>query len=387
MQLLIGTYTQPILHGTGDVLMGRGEGIYEVALDEVTGRLGQPSVLARTTNPSFICLSGDGRFLYAVNELKEYDGRAQGSVSAFTRDGREICVRPTGGTDPCHVAVSPDGRLLVVANFMSGSVCAYGVNDDGSLGGTNQLFQYAGHSSDPQRQTGPHPHSATFGADGLVYVPDLGLDQIHIFAHTPESGLIEQTPYQVRPGSGPRYCEFGNGYLYCVNELDSTITTLNTGDGSYCSPHPNSGDGSYCSPHPNSGDGSYCSPHPNNRNRPQCSLRLVDTASTLPDGFTGHSICGTMRVGPDGRHVYASNRGHDSIAVFDAAADGTLRRQDIVPSGGKTPRDFTITPDGRFLVVAHQDSDNVVSFAIGDDGALSRCNEVNVPTPVCVLAG
>ena len=345
--LLIGTYTQPILHGTGDVLVGRGEGIYEVTLDGATGHFGQPSILARTANPSFLCLSKNGRYLYAVNELKEFDGQAQGSVSAFTRDGREICVRPTGGNDPCHVALSPDGRWLVVANFMSGSVCAYGVNGDGLLDEQCQFFQYTGHSGDPQRQAGPHPHSTTFRG-GDVYVPDLGLDLIHIFTYNPEHGLAEQTPYHTRPGSGPRYCEFGNDHLYCVNELDSTIDTLNRGDGS---------------------DSSLC---------------LISTVSTLPTGFTGHSIGGTMRVAPDGRHVYASNRGHDSIAVFDVTADGTLTRQGIVPSGGQTPRDFTITPDGRFLVVAHQDSDNLVSFAVGDDGTLSQCGEAAIPTPVCV---
>ncbi|MCL2489630.1 MAG: lactonase family protein [Propionibacteriaceae bacterium] len=343
--LLIGTYTQPILHGTGDVLLGRGEGIYGVTLDEATGHLGQPSVLTRTANPSFLCLSKDGRQLYAVNELKEFDGQAQGSISAFSHDGREICVRPTGGTDPCHVALSPDGRLLVVANFMSGSVCAYDVNDDGSLAERGQLFQYTGHSSDPQRQAGPHAHSTTFRG-GDVFVPDLGLDLIHIFAYEPGSGLAEKTPYRSRPGSGPRYCEFGNDHLYCINELDSTIDTLCRVDGSLC---------------------------------------LVSTASTLPNSFTGHSICGTMRVAPDGRHVYASNRGHDSFAVFEAMTDGTLTRQDIVPSGGKTPRDFTITPDGHFLLVAHQDSDSVVSFAIGDDGTLNQCDEAEIPTPVCVI--
>lgn len=348
--LLIGTYTEPILHGTGEVLVGRGEGVYSIELDSTTGRFGAPSVVARTRNPSFLCRSVDRQFIYLVNELKQFDGKPQGSVSAFGRDGREICVRPTGGTDPCHVALTPDGKLLSVANFMSGSVCAYPVNDDGSLSKDEQFFQYEGCSADPQRQAGPHPHSTAFGSTGIAYVPDLGLDLIHIFAYSPESGLVEQVPFHARPGSGPRYCEFGAAsptVLYCVNELNSTVDTLDvTSNG---------------------------------------TLELRSTAATLPSEFDGHSICGTMHVAPDGKHVYASNRGHDSIAIFDVASDGALTQRAVIPSGGKTPRDFTVTPDQRFLVVAHQDSDNVVSFAIAEDGGLDQRDEVAIPTPVCVI--
>ncbi|MCL2463566.1 MAG: lactonase family protein [Micrococcales bacterium] len=350
ISLLVGTYTEPILHGTGDVLVGRGEGIYALAVDAATGRFGPPSVVARTRNPSFLAVCA-GK-IYAVNELKEFDGAAQGSVSAFDADGRSLGTWPTGGTDPCHVAVSRDGRLLVVANFMSGSIRAYPVAAAGALRSPGQFFAYAGHGHDPARQAGPHAHAATFDAAGrFVYVPDLGLDQMHVYAYTADPpSLADEVTCPVAPGSGPRYAEFhpSNGLLYVTNELSCTVDAFAV--------DPATG-----------------------------RLTLLDTVSTLPDGCTTASLGAALRAAPDGGHLYASNRGHDSIAVLAVCAGGRLTRTAVVPSGGRTPRDFTIDPSGRFLVVAHQDSDNLVCFAIGADGGLEPRDEVELPTPVCVI--
>ena len=164
----IGTYTEPILHGTGNILKGRGEGIYLMALDRNTGKLENLGLAGAARNPSFLCVTPDKRFLYAVNELKQYEGREEGAVSAFAiRDGGKslhlLNQKPTGGTDPCHVAVSRCRQYLAVSNFMSGSLCLYILGEDGYLSDEYRFIQHTGKGPDPLRQKGPHAHSAVFG--------------------------------------------------------------------------------------------------------------------------------------------------------------------------------------------------------------------------------
>ncbi len=354
--LFIGTYTQPILHGTGNVLVGRGQGIYHVELDIETGRFSDSRLVIGTPNPSYLCLSPCGRYLYAVNELKEYDGKAQGSVSAFALDGERavlINTKPTGGTDPCHVAVSHDGKLLVVSNFMSGSICAYAIGDDGALCGEGQFFQHEGAGKDPLRQSGPHAHAAVFDpTDRFVHVPDLGVDEIKTYRYDHAAGKLEfHASYRAAAGSGPRYCEFHpfNGLCYSINELGCTIDVL-TWDAQ------------------------------------TGKLDRLDTVSTVSPDYEGKTICAALRITPDGRYVYGSNRGHDSIAAFSVQPDGRLKSGGFFPSGGKTPRDFTINSTGRYLIAANQDSDIVTAFVIDpDSGRLRLTDELRIPTPVCVL--
>ena len=346
--LLVGTYTQPILHGTGEIVPGKGDGIYALEMDQA-GQFGDLRVVARTPNPSFLCATP--QHIYAVNELKEFDGAAQGSVSVFTHDGQQLCVRPTGGTDPCHVVLSHDGRLCVVANFMSGSFIAYQVNGSGTLAEEGQFFGFEGHSVDPQMQTGPHEHGATFDpADRFVYVPDLGLDRIHIYTYDrARMALTHRGDFELSPGTGPRYCEFHpvSGLLYGINQMTNSVDVMRSDD-----------------------DG---------------DLTLLSSVSTLPGDYSGPSMTGTLRIAPDGRHLYASNRVHDSIAVFAVSADGSLAQQQIVPCGGRTPRDFTIDPMGQFVIVANQDSDNLVSFAVAPDGSIEPRDSIRIPTPTCVV--
>ncbi len=355
--LFIGTYTQPILHGTGNILVGRGQGIYHVELDIETGRFCDSRLVIETPNPSYLCLSPCGRYLYAVNELKEYDGKAQGSVSAFEIDGERavlINTKPTGGTDPCHVAVSHDGRLLVVSNFMSGSIIAYSIGDDGALCGDGQFFQHEGSGKDPLRQSSPHAHAATFDpADHFVHVPDLGMDEIRTYHYDPAAAKLNfHASYVAAPGAGPRYCEFhpSNGLCYSINELGCTIDVLAW-------------------------------------DAQAGTLANLDTVSTLSADYEGKTICAALHITPDGRHVYGSNRGHDSIAAFAVQPDGRLKNIGFFPSGGKTPRDFNLDPTGRYLVVANQDSDCVTAFEIDpNSGRLRFTDEIHIPTPVCILS-
>ncbi len=355
----IGTYTDPVLFGTGQVLQGKGKGIYLCRLDLGSGRLEPVATETGITNPSYLAFDRTDGFLYAVNELKEFEGKPTGTVSAFAVDPKNHRLRylnrqPTHGTDPCHVLVA-DG-LVFVANFMSGSVCVLPVRDDGSLGKACDFVQHIGSSIDPARQRGPHAHSAILAPDGrFVFVPDLGLDKLVIYRLDAACGRLEPhaVPWiKTRPGAGPRHVAFHpSGRLaFLVNELDSTLTSL-----SY---DPAAG-----------------------------RFEELHVVPTLPDGFAGQSTCADVQVAPSGRHVYASNRGHDTIATF--AVDLAKGRLELIAhqaTGGRTPRSFGIDPSGRFLLAANQDTDSVVTFRIDPErGTLRETGHVApIPTPVCV---
>ncbi len=356
-RIYVGTYSRPILFGTGEVLEGKGEGIYRLLLNPQTGELTQEGRPAPAANPSYLCLSPDQSFLYAVNELKEYEGQPGGGVSAYRicpQDGSLTLLgsRPTIGSDPCHVAVNRAGTHVFVSNFMSGSVCVYPVEGDGSLGPHSQLIQHEGSSVDPVRQKGPHAHSLVFSPDQrFAFVPDLGLDRLTAYRTDFETGLLSAVPgFETLPGSGPRFCEFHpNGrFCYLINELASTISLLRY-----------------------DGDGGFT---------------LGQTIDTVPGGCKAGNICADLHLTPDGRFLYGSNRGHDSLSIYHVdQKTGVLTWTDNVPCGGRTPRNFAVDPDGRILIVANQDSDNILTFKINEaDGSLTRAWELACPTPVCV---
>jgi 6-phosphogluconolactonase len=360
MLVFIGTYTDPILFGTGQVLQGKGEGIYVFRLDESSGALEAVGKTTGVTNPSYLAFSPSRRFLYAVNELKTYEGRPSGTVSAFAVDGRTgklafLNRQLTHGTDPCHVLVDDDGAHVFVANFASGSVCVLPVGEDGSLGEACDFVQHVGSSIDPSRQKGPHAHSVTLDpANQFTFVPDLGLDRLMVYRFDRRRGMLEAhaSPWiKMKPGAGPRHVSFhpGGRFAYLVNELDSTVAVL-----------------------------SY--------DAAAGAFGWLQTVPTLPEGFAGASTCADIQVSPSGSHVYASNRGHDSIAIFRTdQRSGRLTVVGHEPTQGGIPRSFGIDPSGRFLLAANQDSDTVVSFRIEADGQLNPAGHVaKVPTPVCV---
>jgi 6-phosphogluconolactonase len=356
----VGTYTEPIQFGTGRVLRGKGGGIYLFRLDGASGAL-EPLGTTPATNPSYLALDPTGRCLYAVNELKTYGGQPSGTVSAFSVDSATGALkflnrRLTGGTDPCHVVVSPSGSHVFVANFMSGSVCVLPVHADGSLGEASGFVQHRGSSVDPIRQAGPHAHSVTLDPGGrFALVPDLGLDEVMIYRVDARRGTLEpaDVPWiATRPGAGPRHVAFhpAGSFAYLINELDSTVVAL-----------------SY--------DGWTG------------ALRELQTVPTLPEGFEGPSTCADVQVSPSGAFLYGSNRGHDSLAIF--VIDPLAGRLGLVGhelTRGRTPRSFGIDPTGRFLLVANQDSDTIVTFRVHASlGTLEPTGHVApVPTPVCV---
>jgi 6-phosphogluconolactonase len=351
-ELIIGTYTEPMPH-----VDGRAEGILSCRYDGAT--IGPVRVLAPTRNPTYLALGSDRRHLYAVHETATFEGRPGGGVSAFARDLRSgdltpLNSRSSGGVEPCHLDLDPDGRFLLVANYGSGSVAAFELEPDGSLGAMTGHVQHEGSSVHPERQTGPHAHMVSFDPhSGEVLVSDLGLDSVMVYALTENGALVERPGRRIEmePGSGPRHVAFHpDGHrLFVVNELGNTLVALRR-------------------------DGE----------------RFVPTAkaSTLPHGFSSHSQAAAVRVSPSGGCVLVSNRGVDSgsIAVFRfGPEDGSLELAQVQPTTGREPREFVFDPDGVFVVVANQDSHTLVVFAFDETAChLEQVTSAMVPTPACL---
>ena len=361
MLVYVGTYTEPIRFGTGKILEGKGEGIYLYRMHPTTGALEFDSKTTGVVNPSYLALDPAQRFLYAVNELKTYEDKPTGTVSAFAVDARSgklefLNKRLTHGTDPCHVIVDGKGRHIFVANFMSGSVCVLPVRNDGSLGEASDFVQHLGSSVDPVRQKGPHAHSVTLDkASRFAFVPDLGLDKLMVYKFDRTRGMLEPNAVawiKVKPGAGPRHVALHptGKFAFLINELDSTVTALSF-------------------------------------NRTTGVFKELQVVPTLPAGFQGESTCADVQVAQSGRFLYASNRGHDSLVIYRIdRRTGRLSYVGHQPTQGKTPRQFEIDPTGRFLLVANQDTDRIVTFRIDpQSGNLAPTGQVvQVPTPVCV---
>lgn len=355
-----GTYTQPILFGTGEVFQGKGEGIYYLALDKASGCLSVKGLTEGVDNPSYLCISPDKKYIYAVNELKKFRGKDSGSVSAFSVDADTggltfLNLRPSGGTDPCHININAAQTHVYVSNFMSGSVSVFPIEKDGSLGEMSCFIQHMGSGAVPGRQEGPHAHSLVFDrTQAHAIVPDLGLDKLMVYKTDFAKGNLApgETPYLKLPaGSGPRHLVFHPGYrfAYLVNEIASSVSLLYYEE-------------------------------------KRGSFEIVQTADTVLRDRKKGNICADIHISPDGRFLFCSNRGDDSLAVFCVCEDdGTLRFAERVPCGGRTPRNFVIDSDGEYLLAGNQDTDNIVVFRINhENGGLTQVSELPLPSPVCI---
>ena len=346
----IGTYTGQ-----------KSKGIYAYRFDGATGRLVSLGLVAETTNPSFLTVHPSRRFLYAVNEIANYEGQKSGAVSAFALDPRTgkltfLNQVSSRGADPCYLVVDKTGKHVLVANYSGGSVAAFPLRADGRLGEASALVQHAGGSVNPERQQGPHAHSINLSPDNrFVIAADLGLDQLLVYRFDSTKGsLAADSPAfaKVNPGAGPRHFAFHPSarFAYVINEMQSTVSAF-----------------------------AY--------DAAGGVLHALQTISTLPKDFAGKNDTAEVQVHPTGKFLYGSNRGHDSIAVFAIDAEkGTLTPVEYVATRGKTPRNFGIDPTGSFLFAANQDSDNIVVFRINpDSGRLTPTGQVvEVPSPVCV---
>jgi 6-phosphogluconolactonase len=359
--VFIGTYTEDILFGTGNILEGKGKGIYVSRFLLPSGEMEPCSLAQAVPNPSYLTRDPSHRFLYAVNELKEFGGAQTGAVSAFSLDPATGSLRflnrqPSHGTDPCHLIVHKSGSYVLVANFGSGTVCVLPIQQDGSLGMATDVIQHQGSSVDPVRQTRPHAHAVVMDETGhYIFVPDLGMDKVMIYKFDTQRGKLKPNDepwFQTTPGAGPRQLVMHplGELAYLINELNSTVTALRY-------------------------------------NKANGSLQEIQTITTLPAEFKGANTCAEIQISPSGKFLYASNRGHDHIVAYAInLVDGTLSCLGYRSTQGKTPRHFSIDPQGSFLLVANQDSDTVVTFRINPiTGELSAAGPItHIPTPVCV---
>lgn len=347
----IGTYTT-----------GVSKGIYAYRYQPETGGLTSIGLAAETVSPSFLAMHPNGRVLYAVNESQRYNGMANsGGVSAFTIDPATARLTllntvASRGADPCHLVVDHSGRWLFVANYTGGSLAVFPVRDDGSLGEASQVVQHTGASRvDPQRQEAAHVHSVNLSDDNrFLYVSDLGLDSIFVYRFDAATGMLTRhATTRSAPGAGPRHLAFtaDRRFAYSFAELSATITFYG-------------------------------------HDAATAELNEIQTVSSLPPGFTGPRSGAEIAVDPSGRFLYASNRGHDSIAVFNIDAEqGLLKSTAHFSTLGRTPRHFAIDPAGTHLFAANQDTGSIVPFRINlDTGALTPMGDpIAVGDPVCIL--
>lgn len=353
MRFYCGAYTEKLAHVAGEA---SAIGIYQ--LDEKDGTITQTGQSPSIKNSSFLCLDPSGRHLYAISEITDYEGRDDGSLThyAVDPDTGNLEHRQTvssKGPGPAYVCLDQSGKFLLLANYVAGNVAVYPVADDGQLGEPTDQKQHEGSSVNRDRQEAPHPHSIVVSPDNQwVYVPDLGLDRIVAYRFDANAGTLTPAPQNdaaTPPGTGPRHLAFSpdGRQAFCTLELSSQLAVYDYEQG-----------------------------------------KLTEQAivSTLPAGCDQESFTAEVSVAPDGRHVYVSNRGFDSLAIF--ACDGpALTWIDAKSTEGKTPRHFAISPDGAWVIAGNQDSSSLCCFRRKlETGELSAAAElVHSPTPAMIL--
>jgi len=330
----VGTYTRE----------GKSKGIQRLKFDSQSGAIKSVELAVETDNPSFLALHPTRPLLFSVNVNTK--ATEEGHLSAFKigPEGKLTLLNTvkSHGINPAYVQVDPSGHWLAAANFTSGSCATFHIEADGKLSEAIDSRQHAGKGPHPTRQAGPHAHSVYFH-DGHLYVADLGLDEVKRYGFDATTGKLTDTlSLKAIPGGGPRHLAFGpKGRVYVLNEIASSVSVFE-------------------------GD------------------RLVETVSALAPGFTGQSSTAEIILHPNGKFLYASNRGADTIAVFQVGK--TLKQIGQTPAGGKVPRGFVLSPDGKFMLVGAQNSDVVTVLRVDTTtGLLTQVGEPTaVGSPVCL---
>jgi 6-phosphogluconolactonase len=352
--LFVGTYTQPLPH----VPTAHAEGIYSYSFDPATGKMDYLSTTTGIENPTYTAVDGKGQHLYAVKEVEA--GRENACFAyGINRETGELTFineQPTLGQASCHVTVERSGKYVLVANYTSGQTWVMlPIRTDGGLDAVSDTAEHPG-SSINTRQDRSHGHCVVIDpSNTYVFVADLGIDQLVRYKMDTANGkLIPAAEGNVKlaAGSGPRHFVFhpSGKFVYVLSELTATVTAL-----------------------------SY--------DAASGTMQTLQTVSTLPEGYDGQKWGAAIRITADGRFVYASNRGHDSIAMFAIDQQtGLLTTLGQQLTGGKIPRDFNIDPTGKWLLVANQATDTVVTFRINPaTGMLEETGIVaEVATPVCL---
>lgn len=337
------------------------EGLYVFEFDRDTGQMSEVQVVSDREGPNFQAIHPEGGFLYSVSD-QPFDGETNfGTVSAYQIDSETgqlslLNEQSVEGRGTAHVSTDPLGRYVYVSNYSEGNLSVFMINDDGSLSEAVELVYHEGSSVNEQRQNNPHVHAVDPSPDGrFIYVSDLGIDKIMIYEVDETTGTLNpaETPYvESTPGAGPRHLTIHpNGeFIYSVEELTSTVAGYSV----------------------DSSTG---------------ALQKIERINMLPDDFDGDNTAADIHTSPDGRFLYASNRGHDSIVIYSIhEATGELSLVGHESTRGGHPRNFMIDSKGEYLMVANRDDDNVVLFRRdADTGELAETGEqVSVPMAVCV---
>jgi len=344
----------------GTHVAGAGKGFSLSHFDTDTGVLTKPEYLLDAEAPAFFVIHPDGKHLYTCNSISTFQGKPEGTISAYeidTKTGKLTLLnrKPAGGGDPSYISLDKTGRYALDANYQGGNICGYAIQPDGSLGERTAFVQHTGRSIDPSRQTKPFAHSIIVDpSNRFVLVADLGVDKVFVYRFNEKDGTLtpNDPPFApVKPGSGPRHVKFHpNGkWVYVISEIGSTVTGFNW-------------------------DGT------------KGMLTEFQAVSTLPEGFTNTSACAELEIHPNGKFLYGSNRGHDSIAVFAIdQATGKLGLVQHVSSQGKTPRNFAFDPTGKWIICTNHGSNNAVVFRVDETtGKLTQTGQpVSVPYPFC----
>ena len=354
MLVYIGTYTSG---------KSKSEGIYIYKLDPDSGELKPYLTVKNVVEPSYLTIDKDRKYLYAVNETVEFEGAKSGAVSAFsinqkTGDLTFLNKQASLGGAPCFITVSENEKFVLVANYVGGNVAVFPIENSGKLGASIDLKQHSGSGANKERQESAHAHSINLDAKNhFGYLCDLGLDTVYIYKFDNKTGKltpnVSQIAYQTKPGAGPRHFAFHKNekFAFLINELDSTITSLAFDE-------------------------------------KRGTLAEIQTVKTLPETYTGkNNTCADVHISPNGKFLYGSNRGHDSIVVYKIdEKTGKLEYVEHTSTDGKTPRNFTISPNGKFLLAANQNSDSVVVFRVDEEsGKLTPTGfTAKIPSPVCL---
>ena len=340
LKLLVGTFAE-----------GDDQGIYQLDFNPVTGELTNSRRVAEENKPGYLYLSKDGNRVYSSN------GTKPGSVSAFQWNRDRTALNKVGnlpsiGDGACYVGASPEEHLLAAANYSSGSIVLYPLDEKGGVIDDPQGIQHNGSGPHPNQKSA-HAHCVQFSQKGkFLYAVDLGIDQVLTYPIDSGNKLGEaKIGLQLDPGDGPRHLVFHptENRVFIINELSSTVVSATVDEGTGV-------------------------------------FTRIDKKSTLPDGYQEPNACADIHISKDGKFLYASNRGHNSIAVYSVSESGELKLLAIAPVHGDCPRNFTLSPDGNFLLVANQKSDNITVFEVDKQTGLLNYtgNQIRLPQPVCL---
>lgn len=344
-KLYVGTFTS-----TGS------EGIYLCNFNTETGNISLEKTFKAIDNPSFLKISPDYKYLYTVTRPPAEVEKPGGYINAYRikKDGSlEFLNKQTShGNDPCHVDVSADGKFVAIANYGGGSVALYPVKTDGRISPASSTIHFEGSGPSKDRQSSPHAHSIKFSPSGaFVFSADLGTDRLNIFRIINNELVPNRQKFvKTEPGAGPRHFDFhpdGN-LIYVINELNSTVSAFKYGNETW---------------------------------------EKIQTVQTLPPDYTGTNYCADIHVSADGKYLYSSNRGHNSISVFKIEpGTGKLELQTTVSSEGDWPRNFALSANGKYMLAANQNSNNIGVFKINPETGIPKFTgrELIMPAPVCL---